>query len=80
MIALGRSSDNGVGFGYSIDARTARRQLNLSLGVVLVLAAAIMTAALSLDVRPVSARSYAVSVPSVSQQAADRALTHAVRS
>lgn len=79
MNAFGRTSDTGVGFGYSIDARTARRQLNLSIGVLVVLAVAIVTAALSLDVRPVSAPSYVVSIPSVNQQA-ERTLTHAVRS
>lgn len=78
MTALGRATDNNVGFGYSIDACTARRQLNLSLGVVLVLAVAIVTAVLSLNVRPVSARGYVVSVPSVTQQA--QRIVPAVRS
>jgi hypothetical protein len=74
MTALGRTSDTGVGFGYSIDSRTARRQLNFSIGVLVILAIAIATAALSLDVRPVSGPSYFVSIPSVTQQA-DRAVS-----
>ncbi len=68
MTALGRTTDT-AGFGYRMDSYTARRQLHLSVGVVLVLALAIITAALSFDVRPVSAPSYVVSVPSATMQA-----------
>ena len=69
MIARQRAFDTNVGFDLRIDPRAARRQLNLSLGVVVILAVAIVTAALSLDARPVSAPSYVVSIPTATHQA-----------
>lgn len=71
MTTFGRTSDRYAGFAYASDAGAARRQLNLSIGVVVILAIAIVTAALSLDTRPVSARGYAVMVPSATTQQAE---------
>ena len=73
MTALRPSHRPDAGFGYAIDAYTARRQLHLSLGVVMILVAAIVTAALSLDAQPVSGRGYVVSAPTATHQA-ERAL------
>ena len=70
MIASRRASETALGFDLYIDPRTARRQLHLSIGVVVILAVAIVTAALSLDTRPVSAPSYVVSIPTATHQAA----------
>ena len=69
MLPRQRAFTSNAGFDLRIDPRTARRQLNLSLGVVVLLALAIVTAALSLDTRPVSSSSYVVSIPTATHQA-----------
>lgn len=76
MTDLRRACDPNVSFDLCIDPATARRQLNLSLGVVIILALAIVTAALNLQARPVSAGSYVVSIPTATHQAASTLPAH----
>ena len=70
-----RVNPESSGFRYAADPQAARRQLVVSVTLVVVLAVAIVAAALCLNARPVAVRAFAIAVPIVIQhQAADRSL------
>lgn len=68
MFSFNRTRDHNVGFHYSIDGRAARRQFNLSIGVVVILVIAILAAVLAFDRRSVSP-GFAGNAPTSIQQA-----------
>lgn len=76
MTNLRRACEPNMGFDPCMDPATARRQLHLSVGVVVILALAIVTAALNLQTRPVSASSYMVSIPTAAHEAANALPAH----
>ncbi len=67
MTAFDRADEQGAGFTYSIDGQTARHQLKLSAGVVVMLAIAIVTAVLTLGAAPLSPPSDLVSIRAIQQ-------------
>ena len=70
MTSLDRATDTNAGFGYAMDAVTARRQFTLSIAVVAGLAVAIVAAAINVPNLPVASPGYyTVSIPSATMQA-----------
>ena len=65
MIAIRSSSAQHSGFAYRLGASEARRQLKLSLSVVIVLAVGIVSAALTFGAHPIDAKRDVVLLPTV---------------
>ncbi len=70
MTSLDRATDTNAGFGYAMDAVTARRQFNLSIVIVAGLAVAIAAAAINVPKLSVASPGYyTVAIPSATMQA-----------
>lgn len=80
MVTKTSSSTQNNGFGYMLEASEARRQLKLSLSVVVVLAVGIVTAALTFGAHPIEAKRDVVLLPTVTTLHAQTDAIGAVRS
>ena len=68
------------GFAYSLEVHAARRQLRMSLSVVVLLAVGIVSAALAIGHHPIEAKRDVVSLPAVATFHAETNAVGAFRS
>lgn len=80
MVTKASSSTQNSGFAYVLEVNAARRQLKLSLSVVVVLAVGIVSAALTFGAHPIDARRDVVALPTVTTLHAETNAIGAVRS
>ena len=80
MVTKTSSSAQNSGFAYMLEASEARRQLKLSLSVVVVLAVGIVSAALTFGAHPIDVRRDIVSMPIVTTLHAETNAVGALRS
>ena len=79
MVTKTSSSEQNSGFAYIVEANAARRQLKLSLSVVVVLAVGIVSAALTFGTHPIEAKRDVVALPGVTTFHAETNAIGAVR-
>ncbi len=80
MITKMSSSPQSSGFAYGLEASEARRQLKLSLSVVVVLAVGIVSAALTFGAHPLDAKRDIVLLPTLTTMHAETNAIGALRS
>ena len=80
MVVKTSSSVRQDGFAYILEVNAARRQLRMSLSVIVVLAAGIVSAALTFGNHPIEAKRNVVYLPAVTTLHAETNPIGAVRS